>query len=295
MEFRHEMVIPNDDLPFKMFIFEGKDGNYKVGKHWHQSVEIFLVTEGAIDFYVNSQYFPLKEREFVIVNSNEIHSIDCPNPNNTIVLQIPVNLFDSYKGEAPYISFGPRGEKENQVLMDLVEKMYQVYEAGAYGYEWKVKSLFYELVYLLLTVFKEQGMDETVIKQKRHLDKLSEVTRYMKEHYREELSLKDVADRFGFSPSYLSRIFQKYGEVNYRTYLLNLRVEYAVQELMNTDHGIGEIALNHGFPDSRAFAKAFKKRYGCLPSSYRRTSQNPLSGANQDRLVWETGKKSEES
>ena len=60
MEYRHEVVIPNDDIPFKMFIFEGKEGNYKVGKHWHQSVEIFLVTEGTIDFYVNSQYFPLR-------------------------------------------------------------------------------------------------------------------------------------------------------------------------------------------------------------------------------------------
>ena len=57
MEFRHEVVIPNEDLPFKMFIFEGKDGNYKVSTHWHQSVEIFLVTEGTIDFYIDSHYF----------------------------------------------------------------------------------------------------------------------------------------------------------------------------------------------------------------------------------------------
>lgn len=270
MDFRHEVVIPNDGLPFKLFIFEGKDGNYKVGKHWHQSVEIFLVTEGAIDFYVNSQYFPLKEREFIIVNSNEIHSIDCPDPNNTIVLQIPAGLFDDYKGESPYISFGPGDKEEDQALMKLVEEMYQVYEARAYGYKWKVKSLFYELLYMMVTIFQEQGMDDTVIKQKRHLDKLSEVTGYMKDHYREELSLNQVADHFGFSPTYLSRIFQKYGEVNYRTYLLDLRVKYAVRELINTDHGIGEIAINHGFPDSRAFAKAFKKRYGCLPSEYRK-------------------------
>jgi len=33
---------------------------------------------------------------------------------------------------------------------------------------------------------------------------------------------------------------------------------------------IGDIAMNHGFPDSRAFAKSFKKRYGCLPSEYRK-------------------------
>lgn len=50
MDFRYETVIPNDDLPFRMFIFEGRDGNYRVSKHWHQSVELFLVLEGTLDF-----------------------------------------------------------------------------------------------------------------------------------------------------------------------------------------------------------------------------------------------------
>ena len=43
MDFRYEVVMPNEGLPFRMFIFEGKDGNYRVTKHWHQSVELFLV------------------------------------------------------------------------------------------------------------------------------------------------------------------------------------------------------------------------------------------------------------
>ena len=28
MEYSHEIIMPNDDIPFKMFIFEGRDGNY---------------------------------------------------------------------------------------------------------------------------------------------------------------------------------------------------------------------------------------------------------------------------
>ena len=271
VEFRHELVIPNDDLPFKMFIFEGKDGNnYKVSKHWHQSVEIFLVTEGDIDFYINSRYYPLKKHQFVIVNSNEIHSIECPHPNNTIVLQIPAEIFDGYRSGETYISFRQGSEAEKLELIRLVEEMYQVYEKRAYGYEMKVKSRFYDLLYLLLTRFQETDQDETVIKQKKHLDKLSQVTGYMKENYREDIRLEQVADRFGFSPTYLSRIFQKYAQVNYRTYLIDLRVKYAVRELINTEHEIGDIAMSHGFPDSRAFAKAFRKRYGCLPSEYRK-------------------------
>lgn len=272
VEFRHELVIPNDDLPFKMFIFEGKDGNnYKVSKHWHQSVEIFLVTEGEIDFYIDSRNYPLKPHQFVIVNSNEIHSIECPLPNNTIVLQIPVGMFDGYHGGQPYIVFGEGSRADRQKLAGLVEEMYRVYEQCGYGYDLKVRSQFYELLYLMVTRFVKVELDETMIRQKKHLDKLSQITGYMKEHYREDLRLEVVADQFGFSPTYLSRIFRKYAEINYRTYLIDLRVKYAVRELTNTDHEIGDIAMGHGFPDSRAFAKAFRKRYGCLPSEYRQS------------------------
>lgn len=270
MEGRHELVIPNEDLPFRMFIFEGRDGNYKVAKHWHHSVEIFLVQEGEIDFYINNSHLSLAQKDFVLVNSNEVHSVDCPNPNITIVLQIPAEAFEEYTKADSYVNFEKKEEAENLKLTGLVTSMFSVYEKREYGYGLKVKSQFYELLYLLVTEFKAEAMDKEVLRQKRQLDKLSHVTRYMRENYNQELKLEEVAARFGFSPTYLSRIFQKYAQINYRTYLIDLRVKYAVRELIQTDHEIGEIAMNHGFPDSRAFSKAFKKRYGCLPSQYRK-------------------------
>ena len=46
MEFQHELVIPDEGLPFKFFLFEGSQGNYVREKHWHTSIEIFAVMEG---------------------------------------------------------------------------------------------------------------------------------------------------------------------------------------------------------------------------------------------------------
>lgn len=270
MEIRHELVIPNNDLPFRLFVFEGREGSYKVTKHWHHSVEIFLVLEGKIDFYINSKQLSLTTNEFVLVNSNEVHSIECPNPNITIVLQIPGETFEEYMGDNSYVNFEKKGEAANQALTDLVTSMFSVYEKQEYGYSLKVKSQFYQLLYLLVTEFKTETMDKEIIRQKRQLDKLSDVTQYMRENYDQDLKLDQVALKFGFSPTYLSRIFMKYAQVNYRTYLIDLRVKYAVRDLIGTELEIGEIAMKHGFPDSRAFAKAFKKRYGCLPSEYRK-------------------------
>ena len=35
MEFQHELIIPNEGFPFKVFLFEGGNGNYVREKHWH--------------------------------------------------------------------------------------------------------------------------------------------------------------------------------------------------------------------------------------------------------------------
>ena len=50
MNYSHEIIMPNDDIPFKMFVFEGRHGNYSREKHWHRSIEIFALFEGEIEF-----------------------------------------------------------------------------------------------------------------------------------------------------------------------------------------------------------------------------------------------------
>ena len=268
VEFQHELVIPNEDLPFKLFVFEGKDGGYRRAKHWHRSVEIFLVLEGELVFMIDDVRFPLKAVDLMIVNSNEIHSIEAPLPNNTIVLQIPVSCFFGYLEEDQAV-FAKQSREAELELSRLVLKIYQCYQEKGEAYGLEILSLFYRLLYLLVTRFKEAEPDQRRIKHKRDLDKLSQITAYMKKNYDQELSLESVADHFGFSPTSLSRMFRRYADVTYKTYLLDLRTRYALREMMNTDHSLSDVALNNGFPNSRAFAKAFMSRYGCLPSVYR--------------------------
>ena len=270
VDFKHELVIPNKDLPFKLFMFEGKDGNYQRGKHWHRSIEIFLVLEGELAFYINSTSFPLKAVDIIIVNPHENHSIESPKHNNTIVVQIHLICFAGYLREEEYAVFSKQSDEDNLQLAQLIVQMFKAYQEKAPAYELKVRGLFYGLLYLLVTGFMQTENDQGNIRQKRNLDKLSKITSYMKKNYDQDITLESVADEFGFSPTYLSRMFKRYADVSYKTYLLNLRTEYAFREMMNTDHSLNDVALNNGFPNSRAFAKAFINRYGCLPSEYRK-------------------------
>ena len=270
MEFQHELIIPNEGLPFKVFLFEGENGNYVREKHWHTSIEIFAVMEGSLDFFVNKEEYPLKAGEQIIINSNELHSIHAVEKNKTVVLQIPLKQFENYFTAQRYISFRGKEELVDKKLASLLSKLYLVYSERKIGYEFRTISIFYEIMYILVKDYRVTETREKDIRHSRRLDALSKITTYMREHYREELKLSDVAATFGYSDAYLSRMFQKYAKINYKTYLQDIRMAYAYRDLLNTDHTISQIALDNGFCSSRGFSGEFQKRYGILPSEMRK-------------------------
>ena len=270
MEFQHELIIPDEGFPFKVFLFEGGNGNYVREKHWHTSIEIFAVLDGSLDFFVNKEEYPLKAGEQIIINSNEIHSIHAPERNKTVVLQIPLKQFENYFTAQRFIRFRGQEETTDKKLASLIKKLYKTYVDREDGYEFKTMSIFYEIMYILIRDYRVTEAKEKEIRHSRRLDVLSKITTYMREHYKEDLKLSELASTFGYSDAYLSRMFQKYAKINYKTYLQDIRMAYAYRDLMNTDHTISQIALDNGFCSSRGFSGEFQKRYGILPSEMRR-------------------------
>lgn len=293
MEFQHELIIPDEGLPFKLFLFEGRNGNYVREKHWHTSIEIFTVLEGNLSFYINEVEYPLKAGEFLIINSNEVHSIQAPVRNETIVLQIPLKQFTDYFTAQRFIRFHSGNTSQNKTLrftsegteaeqinagstendsrmVSLIRELYRVYVSRETGYEFRARAVFYEILYIMVSTYRVTEVEESELKNSRRLDALSKITTYMREHYKEDIRLSGLASMFGYSDAYLSRMFRKYAKVNFKTYLQDIRMAYAYKELMNTDHTISSIALDNGFASSRAFSKEFVKRYGILPGKVER-------------------------
>lgn len=274
MEYSHELIMPNDDIPFRLFLFEGKDGHYVREKHWHRSVEVFALFEGGIDFYINDSCCVLRPGECMLVNSNEIHAVHAPERNRTVVLQIPLSSFERYYTDEKFIYFSGSSLIRDGEVMGLVREIYETYTKKECGYELKVMGDFYLLLYLLVTRYRMEKVDAELIRRHKKLDRLSEITAYMKENYAAELSLESVAAAFGYSPAYFSRMFCQYTGINYKKYLGSIRLAHAYKELANTERPIGDIAADSGFANSRSFAGLFREKYGILPSTFRREQGN---------------------
>ena len=92
---------------------------------------------------------------------------------------------------------------------------------------------------------------------------------YVDFHYSEPLSLKDLAERFSVSSTYLSSLFKKEVHMNLIEYIQSVRLRQALVLLNTTRLPIQEIAGQCGFLDVNYFTRVFKKSYEVSPREYR--------------------------
>jgi len=99
---------------------------------------------------------------------------------------------------------------------------------------------------------------------------MEEIAAYIREHYREELTLQDLADRFFLSREYISRRFKRELGENVFDYLANIRLERAKRLLLDSDMTVVRIAELVGYQDEKYFSRVFKKTTGHTPNEFRR-------------------------
>lgn len=120
---------------------------------------------------------------------------------------------------------------------------------------------YYEIVRLLSCL---------ATRRERHVSQhLNNSLTYIKEHYREKLTVQSIARAVNLSSSHLFAIFKKETHISPIAYLNNYRLSVAADLLLRTDKTITEIADLVGVGDSIYFNKMFRKYYYLPPSKYR--------------------------
>lgn len=120
---------------------------------------------------------------------------------------------------------------------------------------------------LKITLYQESlRHKENIIGKKDKL--IFEITKYIQQHLKDEITLKVLAEKFFLSPVYVSQLFKNEIGVNFLAYLTNIRIERAKILLMSSAKSVADIAEEVGFKDYRVFSKVFKKMESVPPSQY---------------------------
>ena len=99
-------------------------------------------------------------------------------------------------------------------------------------------------------------------------DSTETIKAYVEENYRDpKLNLAFIAQRFGFSASYLSRKFKQDTGKNFIEYLTGIRMTKAM-DIARSGHKMYQAAAEVGIPDPNYFGRCFKKYAGMSYSDY---------------------------
>ncbi len=101
------------------------------------------------------------------------------------------------------------------------------------------------------------------------LDVPGQVRRYIELNFMENLTVEDMARRFGLNRRYLSRIFKARYGLTVKAFVVRERMRRA-QDFLTAGYSVSEAATLSGYDDVFNFSKMFHKTVGASPSDYKK-------------------------
>lgn len=108
--------------------------------------------------------------------------------------------------------------------------------------------------------------------KKNTKDLFTKIEQYVNKNLSSQCTLQNVADSFGISQTYLSRLFRQYKAMSFNKYVTLLRIDNA-KGLMDKNPSmlLKDVASIVGYQDPYYFSRVFKFVTGCSPSVYNKS------------------------
>lgn len=256
--------------------------DYTAQSHWHDDIELILVLSGHMLYNINGEIIVLHEKEGVFVNTRQLHfgySDDSSECIFICILLHPMLLCSSRSIEKnyvvpllsdehiPFYHFKGYSTWENRILASI-RKIYNVRNEQVS--ELKIQR---ELCDIWITLCENiLSLQKDAVSHTHHLSALKNMISYISEHYRDKISLENIAKAGNVGKTGCCTIFKKYTNRTPLEYTTQFRLRKSIDLLTQTDMTVLEISDEVGFSGASYFTETFRKRYGCTPSEYRKNA-----------------------
>ena len=222
--------------------------------HFHNSIEMVFGLGGSINIQINGRDYELTEGRILFIDRFEPHRYEYNLGSDFYVVVISSSFFNSINGLAK-ISFPTMIEKSENFgkLRAFLESSYEVRDK---------ESMLYKVgfVNMLVSVMKTLYPDAVKESGGRMNESFPEILRYINENCTENISVISVAKKFGYSPNYLSSIFNSNTGMNFRNYLNKARIAmYNNIRKLKPELPVSSAAELCGFTNLSTFYSALKK------------------------------------
>ena len=256
--------------------------------HTHQGCELIFVLDGALE--VECCQHPISEvrgGSFLVVPSGMRHravndlatpSTRCGlvvnpksrNANGTLLTGQDLQNIANRLMRLGVLTC-PIGPKTRLILNQLMEA-HQAYEANRD--DWLLKlDLRLWCCASILAAIRDIGLSQ---ESSRNV-LVTAGEKYLQQHLDESVHMPDLARHIGLGRTRLRDLFRSVTGLTPHHYLLRLRIQKAKKLLVESDVGLGEIAMGCGFSSSQHLSSVFHKYTGHTPRQYRKLAPSPSS------------------
>lgn len=237
--------------------------------HTHSCAELFFVTGGRGRFRLQEESFSVAVGDLIVVNANVPHTelSQEGSPMEYTVLGVDGLEVLGDTGGFALLHFDA-GWEEIQWCLRLIT---QEARLGQSGYQDFCQHLLYAM---LIRLQRRDGFSLTSDEPERKISKeCSLVRRYIDNHFKENLTLDQLADVAHMNKYYLVHAFRREYNVSPISYLISRRTQESRFLLSNTDHTLSQIAQILGFSSPSYFSQSFRRIEGISPQEYRKLSR----------------------
>ena len=107
-------------------------------------------------------------------------------------------------------------------------------------------------------------------------DRMNEVYNYIRDNFKEQIPLEEIADQVHMTVPAFCRYFKKISRKTFTKFVNEYRIVHASKLLAETSMTITEVAFESGFNNFSHFNKRFKEFTGKSPSEYRKAFKNVI-------------------
>lgn len=243
--------------------------------HWHNHLEILYIISGKMSAYINEIVYELGAGDIVLVNPRDIHYTHIQEECEYYLLQIPGVHLERISSDwkllhfSEYIPYTIQVDSLNRRLAYIFEEINRLNNGKEEGNHLLILTQLYQLLHLLYTDDSTLLSVQNKNRAERDFHRIEQSMEYVKEHFREPLSLAEVAGQVSVSTEYFCRLFKKYTGRTFLEYVSQVRLSHFYEDLLQTDKSITFLLEKNGITNYKTFMKSFKATYGTTPAKLR--------------------------
>ena len=247
-------------------------GDWHSVPHTHNHLELFYIVGGKGQFLIQDQLYPVNSNNLVVINPNVTHTEVSLNaqPLEYIVLGIEgVELATSKNSNG---QFSILDHFESVEISGCLRNILREMEQKNTGYE-DVCQAYMEI--LIIRLMRNTALavptEPRMISGNRQC---AAVKRYIDLHFKEALTLEQLAEDAHMNKYYLSHAFKREYGISPINYMITKRIEESKYLLAETDLSMSQIAQLLGFASLSYFSQVFRRTQSATPMEYRKSTKN---------------------